>query len=329
MEDITEETIKITKKIDTVEIQVCPELTNKDKLTKLAKTLKEIRKKIFDIYGVPLPPIKITCCDSDFSNPEIQIKIFIIGYCFHEINKQEKEDCIPDIIYLCIKRNLPRFITASCIEKIYKEIEKENPTLITTLKSFTNSYAAVRRVLKELVANYIPINNIPLIFESILESYLGYDINNRNYWYLISKARIDLAPTFVTELLNPNREFLFFDVSEEISQYLRCSEYEYLKQDFLEPFKEEIEKILKDNPIIVFVLDMSFQQIQSYSYHLKSFFPDLRIISKAELEKANHLSPFSKKLIKTIDIPMPKKEEPVKKKTVCKKASWIKKLFKK
>lgn len=323
MEDITEETIKYTKKIDTVEIQVCPEFTDKDKLTKLAKTLKEIRKKIFDIYGVPLPPIKITCCDTTFPSPEIQIRVFIIGYCIQEINKQVQEAEISDIIYNCIKHNLPRFITSSCIEKIYKEVEKENPMLMTTLKSFTNSYAAVRRVLIELVANYIPINNIPLIFESILETYAKYDINNRNYWYLISEARLALAPTFITELLDSKREFLFFDVSKNISEYLRDTEYEVFKQDFLEPFKEEIGKILKDNLMTVFVLDMPFQQVQSYSYHLKTFFPDLKIISKTEVEKANHFSPFTLKSIKTIDIALPKKEDPVENKTVEKKTSWI------
>lgn len=327
MEDLSEETIKYTKKIDTLEVQICPELTDKDFLTNLVNTLKDIRKKVFDEYGVPLPPIKITCCDEPFSNPEIQIKILIIGYCIQEINKNEKAEDIPDIIYNTIKHNLARCITSSTIEKIYEEVQKENPTLISTLKSFTNSYAAVRRVLRELVSNYIPIHNLPLIFESILECHARYDIDNRSYWRLMSLARIELAPTFITDLLNSKREFLFFTVSEKISKYLKETDCDIFERDFLEPLSNEIKEVLEDNPYLPLVLDMNENLRQYYHYKLKFFFPDLKVVSQYEVDKANDFSPFEKKLIKTIDIPTPKKEEPTEEKKVVKKTPWIKKFF--
>lgn len=329
MDEITEETFKYTKKIDTLELQLCPELTDKDFLTNLTNTLKDIRKNIFETYGVPIPPVKITCCEEPFSNPEIQIKVFIIGYCLQEINKNKKTDEISDIIYNTIKHNLARCITSSTIEKIYEEVQKDNPTLITTLKSFTDSYAAVRRVLSELVANYIPLHNMPLIFESILDCYARFDINNRSYWRLMSLARIELAPTFITGLLNSKREFLFFKVSEEILKYLKETDNDIFERDFLEPLSNEIKKVLEDDPYLPLVLDVNEELRQYYHYKLKFFIPDLKVISEYEVDKANDFSPFEKKLIKTIDIPTPKKEEPTEEKKFVKKTPWIKKLSKK
>ncbi len=333
MEDILEETTKYTKKVETLELQLCPELIEENYLTNFANTLKDIRKKIFDTYAVPLPPIKITCCDKPFSNPKVQIKIFIIGYCIREIVKKEKASQIPDIIYNSIKHNLPRCITATTIEKIYDEVQKDNPTLINMLKSFTNSYPAVRRVLRELVAEYIPINNMPLILESILECYAQYNLDYKNYWRLLAAARIELAPAFITELLNSNREFICFNVSKEIKEYFEYTYDDKCEEGFMKSFIEEIDKILKDNSSATLVLDLNDERRHYYRYILKPFFPDLRVIRKSELTKAKDFSPLSIKVIKTIDIPIPKPEVPVVNKTPEKKFSSIikriKKIFKK
>ncbi|SFI84660.1 FHIPEP family protein [Treponema bryantii] len=328
MDELSEETFKYTKKVDTLELQLCPELIDKDFLAKLTNTLKNIRKDIFETYGVPIPPVKITCCDESFSNPDIQIKVFIIGYCIHEINKHEKSNSIPSIIYNTIKHNLPCFITATTIEKIYEEVQKENPTLMTNLKSFTDSYTAVRHVLKNLVSDYIPLNNLALIFENILESYARYKIENCSFWYLSSHAREELAPIFITELLNTNREFLFFDVSNEILTYLRYNKRTF-KRDFLLPLVNEMKNIIKENPSANFILDLDEELRYFYHISLKPVFPDLRIIRKEELDRANLFSPFSRKLIKTIDIPIPNKEAPAADKKAVKKTPWIKKIFKK
>ena len=332
MDEITEETFKYTKKIDTLELQLCPELIDKDYLTKLTTTLRNIRKDIFDTYGVPIPPVKITCCDESFSNPDIQIKIFITGYCIKEIDKQIKPDAIPGIIYNTAKYNLPCFITASTIEKFYKEVEEDNPTLVTRLKSYDESYAVVRRVLKDLVSDYIPLNNMPLIFESILDSYALLEIIDRSYWDKISTARLELAPFYITTFINSNRELFFFDTSEEIKNYLISIYYankQSYERDFFEPLKKEIEKILKNNPNAIFVLDMPEEQRHFYHCSLKPYFPDLIMIRKDELNKARQFSPFETKLIKSIDIPIPEKDKPVENKQEKKKTPWIKKIFKK
>lgn len=329
MEDILEETTKYTKKVETLELQLCPELIEENYLTNLANTLKDIRKKIFDTYAVPLPPIKITCCDKPFSNPKVQIKIFIIGYCIREIVIKEKASQIPDIIYTSIKYNLPRCITATTIENIYDEVQKDNPTLIITLKSFTNSYAAVRRVLRELVAEYIPINNIPLILESILECYAQHDINYISYWRLLDAARMELAPAFITELLNSNREFICFNVSKEINSYFEYNSNDNCEEGFMKSFIEEIGKILKGNPNVALVLDLNDERRHYYHYILKPFFPDLRVIKKSELTKAKDFSPLSIRVIKTIDTPIPKKEESAISRPPEKKFSSIRKRIEK
>jgi len=329
MEDILEDTTKYTKKVETLELQLCPELVEENYLTNLANTLIDIRKKIFDTYGVPLPPIKITCSDTEFTNQKIQIKIFITGYCIREIIKKEKQSQIPGIIYNSIKHNLPRCITATTIEKFYDEVQKDNSTLITTLRSFTNSYAAVRRVLKELIAEYIPIRNLPLIFESILECYAQYDINYISYWRLLDAARMELAPVFITELLNSNREFICFNVSKEINSYFEYNSNDNCEEGFMKSFIEEIGKILKGNPNVALVLDLNDERRHYYHYILKPFFPDLRVIKKSELTKAKDFSPLSIRVIKTIDTPIPKKEESAISRPPEKKFSSIRKRIEK
>ena len=329
MSDIPEETLKYTKKIDTLELQVCPELKKKKYLKGLADTLQNIRNKIFDIYGVPLPPIKITCCDSVFSNPEVQIKILITGCCVKEIKRKEKDFNIPEIIYNCVKHNLSQCITSSTIEKIYEEVQKDNQMLITNLRSFTDSFAAVEFVLRELVSQLIPINNIVQILETILDCYARYRIDDSSYWHLIHKTRMNLAPFFVTTLLNAKREFFYFDISEEIKNYLELQSSEDFKKEFLTSLRDEIEKILKENPEIVFVLNMTEVERNKYCHILHPYFPDLVIITREELENADYYSPFTKKLIKTIDIPTPKKEKPKENTEEKKKTPWIKKIFKK
>lgn len=198
------------KETDALEIQLCPSLCREEDLKNLSINIQKARKSFFNEHGIIIPPVKISCCEKNFEDNNILARILVFGF-INKVIAKEKEKTTKQVFdeilteIKCLLLIYCRYlITPEFVSKLLKEVEKEHPALIESLKQKSNYLDVVRLVLQ----GFNDIKNIVPILEIINDS--TSDGNFDSIQKIVN--RVDNTIAWFSNSLAQNWDFTHLDL---------------------------------------------------------------------------------------------------------------------
>lgn len=190
-----------------------------------------------------------------------------------------------------LKRNADKLLTRQDVKQLIENLRSEYPALIEEITPENLPLSVVQKVLQNLLKEGIPIRDLPLILESLLEYYKV----TKNIEVLTEYVRHNLSETIKRLYQDANEVIHCIALSPEIEQMISnvlqsnvqatTTQTLGLSVDVIKKIQDSLSRAIDEVTLVGYMpIVICSAQIRTYFYRMvRTQFPMLSVISYTEL----------------------------------------------
>lgn len=283
---------------DPLSLKLSPDLYGHIDKLKLQISLNEMRGRIIDSLGVPIPSVRVMSMKNEMFR-RYQIYIFDVEVTDGLIN--EPNEIETDAVYQIIHQvervtysHAYQFMGVQETAALMQKIAQTSPDLIKEISRLLPTQT-ISNILKNLIEEGVPIRNIKYIFEKLIET----SSKEKDSMTLLEFARISLKEYIISQFVKIGGTLKSWVLSQDLEEILRSAirntplgNHLAIDPKLSKKIIEQVDECRKDNSefarthVIITTIDLR----RHFRTIIKTEHPDISVLSYHEMDPSINLN---------------------------------------